>query len=67
MHAIRVRGTGHDYSPWVNNFRPVPPGARFTLNVQCTPKEVDDIVRDEVDIHLNPVTPPREYPVMLGV
>jgi hypothetical protein len=26
-----------------------------------------DIVRDEVDINLNPVTPVREYPVMIGV
>jgi hypothetical protein len=26
-----------------------------------------DIVRDEVDINLNPVTPAREYPVMIGL
>ena len=26
-----------------------------------------DIVRDEVDINLNPVTPNGEYPVMIGV
>lgn len=26
-----------------------------------------EIVRDEVDINLNPVTPAREYPVMIGV
>ena len=26
-----------------------------------------DIVRDEVDINLNPVTPARDYPVMVGV
>lgn len=26
-----------------------------------------EIVRDEVDINLNPVTPTREYPVMIGV
>jgi uncharacterized membrane protein len=29
--------------------------------------QVGDIVRDEVDINLNPVTPAREYPVMIGV
>jgi len=26
-----------------------------------------ELVRDEVDINLNPVTPAREYPVMIGV
>ena len=29
--------------------------------------QVGEIVRDEVDINLNPVTPVREYPVMIGV
>ncbi|MEZ4731110.1 MAG: glycosyltransferase family 39 protein [Caldilineaceae bacterium] len=29
--------------------------------------QVGDIVRDEVDINLNPVTPATDYPVMVGV
>ena len=29
--------------------------------------QLGEIVRDEVDINLNPVTPAREYPVMIGV
>jgi len=29
--------------------------------------QVGEIVRDEIDINLNPITPARDYPVMIGV